>query len=82
MRLRVQVKIMGQRSSVIYGSVPGDTAAAGQGVALQLTAALCRLFFDRLGNASRPKLLFWSLLFDLYIIAMTPFSLVTGKNAY
>jgi Undecaprenyl-phosphate glucose phosphotransferase len=24
----------------------------------------------------------WSLLFDLYIIAMTPFSLVTGKNAY
>jgi len=24
----------------------------------------------------------WSMLFDLYIIAMTPFSLVTGKNAY
>jgi Undecaprenyl-phosphate glucose phosphotransferase len=24
----------------------------------------------------------WSLLFDLYIIAVTPFSLLTGKNAY
>ena len=24
----------------------------------------------------------WSMLFDLYIIVMTPFSLVTGKNAY
>jgi Undecaprenyl-phosphate glucose phosphotransferase len=24
----------------------------------------------------------WSLLFDLYIIAMTPFVLITGKNAY
>ena len=24
----------------------------------------------------------WSMLFDLYIIAMTPFSLVAGKNAY
>jgi lipopolysaccharide/colanic/teichoic acid biosynthesis glycosyltransferase len=24
----------------------------------------------------------WSLAFDLYILAMTPFSLVTGRNAY
>ncbi|HML44479.1 MAG TPA: sugar transferase, partial [Hyphomicrobium zavarzinii] len=24
----------------------------------------------------------WSLLFDLYIIAVTPFALMTGKNAY